>query len=235
MSETPLSDWTPITYLQREEERRRNEQKPAGAAPPEQECRNSDEKHLSGVTVASMQRRFFLLEQRLAILEQREHERQIREKFGAAPAQSQSRTPHSEAAYFGDAVSAIGHQREDHSQAKAHPEFTYTKAEKAEAIVDRKTRDLHAQSHASNSSHNKRSKLPNDFVEIHPLQSGEPIQAGPARRIAEAFNSFVVTAFLAGSIGFMGAILIVPAEKAVQFHALVNIAVNAISEASHTK
>ena len=233
MSDTPVSDWTPVASSQREEERRRNEQKSAGVEPPEQECRNNDEKHLSGVTVASLQRRFLLLEQRLAILEQREHERQIREKFETASVRSQSGTPTGGAASFGEEVSV--RQGEDCSKAKSPPEFTYSKVEQAEPIDDRKTRDLDAQSHASDSRRDKGSGTPNDFVEIHPLRSGEPIQPGPARRIAEAFNSFVVTAFLAGSIGFMGAILIVPAEKAVQFHALVNIAVNAISEASHTK
>ncbi len=231
MSGTPLSDWTPIAYLQREEERRRNEQKSAEAAPTEQECRNNDEKHLSGVTVTSLQRRFLLLEQRLAILEQREHERQIGEKFEAASAQSQSGTP-TGGAYFGDDFSV--RQGED-SNTNSRPEFTYSKVEQDESVDDRKTRDLHAQSHASDARRDRGSGTPNDFVELHPLRSGEPIQAAPARRIAEAFNSFVVTAFLAGSIGFIGAILIVPAEKAAQFHALVNIAVNAFSEASRTK
>ncbi|MFO1102745.1 MAG: hypothetical protein U1E20_07580 [Methylocystis sp.] len=67
------------------------------------------------------------------------------------------------------------------------------------------------------------------------MRSGEPSQAGAARKAAEAFNSFVVTAFLAGAIGFIGAIVIMPAEKALQFHALVNFAVNAISAGSHAK
>ncbi len=233
MSDTPLSDWTPIAYLQREKERRRNEQKSVGTARPVQECRNNDEKHLSGVTVASMQRRFFLLEQRLAILERREHERQIREKLGAAAVHSQSGTPYSDAAFFGGAVSAIGHQREDHAQAKSQPEFFYTKTEKAEPMDDRKTRGQHA--HASDSRHDERSGLRKDFVEIGPSRCDKPIQAGLASRIAAAISSLVVTAFLASSIGFMGAILTVPAEKAAQFHALVNIAVNAISEAPHAK
>lgn len=233
MSGTPLSDWTPIAYLQREEERRRNEQKPAGAPPPGQECRNNDEKPLSGVTVVNLQRRFLLLEQRLAILEQREHERQIREKFEAASTQSQRGAPTGGAAYFGDDISV--RQGEDYSQAKSQPEFSYSKVEQDESADDRKIRDLHMPSHASNSWRDNRSGTPSDFVEIHPLRSGQSIQAGPARKAAEALNSFVVTAFLAGSIGFMGAILLVPAEKAVQFHALVNIAVNAISEGPHTK
>lgn len=233
MSGTPLSDWTPIAYLQREEERRRNEQKPAGAAPPGQECCNNDEKPLSGVTVVNLQRRFLLLEQRLAILEQREHERQIREKFEAASAQSQREAPTGGAAYFGDDISV--RQGEDYWKASSRPEFTYSKVEQDESADDCKIRDLHAQSYASDSWRDKRSRTPSDFVEIHPSRSGEPIQPVPARKVAEAFNSFVVTAFLAGAIGFMGAILIVPAEKAVQFHALVNIAVNVISEGSHTK
>ncbi|MBM3641704.1 MAG: hypothetical protein FJX15_10260 [Alphaproteobacteria bacterium] len=190
---------------------------------------------MSDVTVASMQRRFLLLERRLAILEQREHERQIREKLEAAPAQAQSQTPLNDAAYLADAVSPIGNRRENHSQAKAHPEFTYTRAEKAELIDDPKTSDMHVQSHASDSpSNDERTRLPKDFVEIRP-SSGEPIQARLAHRIAAAFSSFVVTAFVAGSIGFLAAILTVPAERAVQFHALLNIAVNAISDASHRK
>jgi hypothetical protein len=230
MSDTPLSDWTPIAYLQREEERRRNEQKSGGAVPPEQERHNNDEKHLSGVTVASMQRRFFLLEQRLAILERQEHERQIREKFAAV--HSQGGTSDSGAAYFGSAVSAIGHQVEDHSPAKSQPEFFYTKTEKSEPMDDRKTRDLHGQ--AGESRHDE-SGLPNDFVEIRPTRCDKTIQAGLGYRIAAAFSSFVVTAFLASSIGFMGAILTVPTEKAARIHALVNIAVKALSEAPHTK
>ncbi len=233
MSETPLSDWTPIAYLQREEERRRNEQKPAGAAPPGQEFRNNDEKPLSGVTVVNLQRRFLLLEQRLAILEQREHERQIREKLEAASAQSQRATPTASAAYFGDDISV--RQGEDYSKVKSRPEFTYSKVERDESADDCKIRDPHNQSQASDSWRDNRSRTPSDFVEIHPLRSGEPTRAEPARKVAEALSSFVVTAFLAGSIGFLGAILLVPAETAVQFHALVSIAVNAISEGSHTK
>lgn len=233
MSGTPLSDWTPIAYLRREEERRRNEQKPAGAPPPGQETRNNDEKPLSGVTVVNLQRRFLLLEQRLAILEQREHERQIRERLEAASAQSQRGTPTSETAYFGDDISI--RQGEDYSKAKSPPEFSYSKVEQDESADDRKIRELHAQSYASDSWRDNRSGTPRDFVEIHPLRSGEPTQAGPARKVAEALNSFVVTALLAGSFGFMGAILLVPAEKAVKFHALVNIAVSAISNGSHTK
>jgi hypothetical protein len=234
MGDTPLSDRTLIAYLPREEERRRNEQESGGSAPPEREYRNNDEKNLSGVTVANMQRRFLLLEQRLAVLEQREHERQIREKFGAAPAQFQSGAPLSDATFGGD-VSAIGRQRDDHSKPKAHPEFIDTEDEKTESIDDRKTRGLHAQLNESDSSRDESSRPQNDFVENRPSRSGEPAQAGFARRLAAAFSSFVVTAFLAGSIGFIGAILTVPAEKAAQFHALVDIAVNAISAASHTK
>ncbi len=241
MSGTPLSDWTPIAYLQREEERRRNAQKPAGAPPPEQQFRNNDEKPLSGVTVVNLQRRFLLLEQRLAILEQREHERQIREKFEAASTQSQRATPTGGTTYFGEDIS-VGQrddisvrQGEDHSKVKSRPEFTYSKVERDESADDCKIRDTHAQSQASDSWPDNRSRTPSDFVEIHPLRSGEPIQAEPARKVAEALNSFVVTAFLAGSIGFMGAIFLVPAEKAVQFHAFVSIAVNAISEGFHTK
>lgn len=230
MGDTPLSDRTLIAYLQKEEGRRRSEQESAGTAMPEREWRNDGEKHLSGVTVANMQRRFLLLEQRLAVLEQREHERQIREKFGAAPAQFQSGAPLNDAA-FGGKVSAIGRQRDDDSQAK----FIDAKVKKIESIDDRKTLDLDAQLSASGSSRDESSGPPNDFVEIRPVRSGEPTQAGFARRLAGAFNSFIVTAFLAGSIGFIGAILTVPAEKAAQFHALVNIAVNAISAASHTK
>ena len=233
MSETPLSDWTPIAYLQREEERRRSEQKLAGVAPPGQEFPNNDEKPLSGVTVVNLQRRFLLLEQRLSILEQREHERQIREKFEATSAQSQTGMPTGGTAYFGDDISV--RQGEDYSKVKSRPEFTYSKVEQDKSADDRKICDPHAQSHASNSWRDNRSRTPSDFVEVHPLGSGEPIQAGPARKVAEALNSFLVTAFLAGSIGFMSAILLVPAEKAVQFHALVSIAVKAISEGSHTK
>jgi hypothetical protein len=231
MSDAPLSDWTPIAYLQREKERSRNEQKPGGAVPPEQDRRNNDEKHLSGVTVASMQRRFFLLEQRLAILERQEHERQIREKFEAAAVHSQSGTSHSKAASFESAVTAIGRQVDDHSPAKSQPEFFYTKTEKSEPIDDRKTRDLHV---PADSRHDE-SGLPNDFVEIGPTRCDNPIQAGLGYRIAAAFSSFVVTAFLASSTGFMFAILTVPTEKAAQIHALVNIAVRALSEAPHTK
>jgi hypothetical protein len=233
MSGTPLSDWTPIAYFQREEERRRNEQRAAQAAPPEQECRNNDEKHLGGVTVASLQRRFVLLEQRLAILEQREHERQIREKLDAASTQAQRATPAGGAAYLGEELSV--RQGEEYSKAKSPPEFTYSEVEQAEPVDDRKTPDLNAQLHASESWRDKSGETPSEFVEIHPLPRGEPIQAKSARRIAQGLYSFVVTAFLAGSIGFIGAILIVPAEKAQKFHALVNIAVNAISEASHKK
>lgn len=231
----PSQRSTPIAYLPREEERRRNEQESGGAAPPEREYRNNDEKNLSGVTVANMQRRFLLLEQRLAVLEQREHERQIREKFGVAPAQFQSGAPLSDAAYFGDAGFAIGRQRDDHSKPKAHPEFIDTEDEKTEWIDDRKTRGLHAQLNESDSSRDESSRPQNDFIENRPSRSGEPAQAGFARRLAAAFSSFVVTAFLAGSIGFVVAILTVPAEKAAQFHTLVDIAVNAISAASHTK
>ncbi len=233
MSGTPLSDWTPIAYLQREEERRRNERRPAGAAPPGQEFRDNDEKTLSGVTVVHLQRRFLLLEQRLSILEQREHERQSREKFEAAAAPSQRGTPTGGTAYVGDDISV--RQGEDDSKTNSRPEFTYRKVEQDESADDRKIRDLHAQSHVSDTWRDDRSRTPSDFVEIHPLRSGEPIQARQARKAAEALNSFVVTAFLAGSFGFMGAILFVPAEKAVEFHALVNIAVNAMSERSHTK
>ncbi|MGD9540095.1 hypothetical protein [Methylocystis sp.] len=233
MSGTPLSDWTPIAYFQREEERRRNEQKAAEAAPPEQEARNNDEKHLGGVTVASLQRRFVLLEQRLAILEQREHERQIREKHDAASMQAQSVTAAAGVAYLGEELSV--RQGEDHSKARSRPEFTYSKVEQAEPVDDRKTCDLPPQSHASDSWREKSSETPSEFVETHPLRSGEPFQAEPARRMAQTFYSFVVTAFLAGSIGFLGAILIVPAEKALKFHAFVNIAVKALTEASRTK
>lgn len=232
MSGTPLSDWTPIAYLQREEERRRNEQKPAGAAPFGQEFRDNDEKPLSGVTVVHLQRRFLLLEQRLAILEQREHERQSREKFEAAAAPSQRGTPTGGAAYFADDISL---RRGEDSKTNPRQEFTYGKVEQEESADDRKNGDLHAQSHLSDSWRDDRGMTPSDFVEIHPLRSGEPIQARPARKAAEALYSFVVTAFLAGSFGFMGAILLVPAEKAAEFHALVNIAVNAISERSLKK
>ncbi|MFO1125285.1 MAG: hypothetical protein U1E25_08420 [Methylocystis sp.] len=235
MRETPLSDWTPIAYFQREEARLQSEQNSARAASPGQERPNNDEKQLSDVTVASMQRRFLLLERRLAILEQREHERQIREKLEAAPAQPQSQTPLNDAAYLGAAVSPIGNRRENHSQAKTHPEFTYTRAEKPELIDHPKTSDMHVQAHASESpSTDKGTKPSKDFVEIRP-SSGEPVEAGLAHRIAAAFSSFVVTAFVAGSIGFLAAVLTVPRDRAVQFHALLNIAANAISDASHRK
>ncbi|MGD9659484.1 MAG: hypothetical protein AB7U61_17895 [Methylocystis sp.] len=233
MSGTPLSDWTPIAYFQREEERRRNERKTAGAAPPEQECHDNDEKRLGGVTVASLQRRFLLLEQRLAILEQREHERQVREKLNAASAQAQRGTSAGGAAYLGEEISV--RQGEDYSKAKSRPEFTYIKVEQAEPEDARKTGDFPAQSQASDSWRDNSSGAPSDFVEIHPLRGGEPFQAEPARKMAQAFYSFAVTAFLAGSIGFMAAILIVPAEKALKFHALFNIALSAVSEAARTK
>ena len=237
MRETSLSDWTPIAYFQREEARRHNEQNSARAAPPEQERPNSDEKQLSGVTVASMQRRFLLLEQRLAILEQRERERQIREKFEVAAPQSQSRTPnHNDASNLADAVSGVANRREDHAQAKAPPEFSYVRTEKAESTDEPVASDAPGSSHASDfSSNEKKNKLPKDFVEIRPSPSGDPVQAGWGRRMAAAFSSFVVTAFMAGSIGFIAAILAVPAERAAQFHAFLNIAVNAISDVSHRK
>jgi hypothetical protein len=231
MSGTPLSDWTPIAYLQREEERRRRERKLGAQPSPGQERRNNDEKPLSDVTVVNLQRRFLLLEQRLAVLEQREHERQIREKFEAAAAQSRSGTPTGGAPYFED--DSFVRQPEDYSKANSGPEFTYSKVEQDQPSADRKIGDLDAQSPASDSSRDHGSRSPSDYVEIHPLRSGEPIQTGAARKAAEAFNSFVMTAFLAGSIGFIGAILIMPAEKARQFHALVNFAVNAISAGSH--
>jgi hypothetical protein len=170
-----------------------------------------------------MQRRFLLLERRLVVLEQREHERQIRERFGATPSQFQSGSPLCNAAYFGDAGSAIGRQREDHSQAKAHSNLS------DEPIEDRKIRDLHAQLDANDYSVYESRSLPNDFDEIRRSRSSEPIQVGRTGRIAAALNSFMVTAFL------LGAILTVPAEKAAHVHALVNIAVNAISKAPHSK
>lgn len=235
MSEPRLSDWTLVAYRQREEERRRKEQKAAAAAPREQPSHDREERRFSDVTVVSLQRRFVLLEQRLAILEQRERERQIREKFAAAPAPSQNGKSEGDAAYFGDAVSATFGRSEDHSRAKSQPEFTYTKVEKAESFDERKANEQHAPAPANDSSRAAGGGFPSDFVEIRAERRTQPIQAGPARKIAGSASSLLAAALFAGAMGFFAAIFTVSAERAAQFRALVNIAVNAMSEGRHAK
>lgn len=234
MSEPRLSDWTLVAYRQREEARRRQEQKSA-PPPSEQQSRERDERRFSEVTVASLQRRFVLLEQRLAILEQRERERQIKEKFEVPAAQSQKAKPESDAISFGNAVSAAVGRGEQRAPAKSQPEFTHTKVEKAESIDDRKANERHAPSPANDPTRVAGGGFPSDVVEIRPERNAEPIHVEPARKIAGSVSSLIAVALLASSMGFFIAIFAVSKERATQFHALVNIAVKAMSDVRHTK
>lgn len=210
MKEILLSDWTLATFKQREEERRRKEQREAALAAPQEGMQRSSETLRSDWTIAALQKRFAALEQRIAALEQREEEQRRKERAEAARVPPQQQGQRREDIVAGSSAPVAPKQMDEEQPTKERAQSAAAKIEHRPAEVAGRANDQR------------------DRLEIRPVRNEETVHVGAAHKMARAFISFLITAVIAGVIGFGAGIYVVPIEKATHFRALVKRGLDSI-------
>lgn len=212
MKEILLSDWTLAAFEQREEERRRKEQREAAFAAPQEAMQRGNETLRSDWTIAALQKRFAALEQRIAALEQREEEQRRKERAEAARVPPQQ-----------------GQRREDiivSSSAPVAPKQMEEEQPTQEPAQSAAAKIEHRQAEVAGRANEQR--LQRDRLEIRPVRNDETVHVGAAHKMARGFISFLITAVIAGAIGFGAGIYVMPIEKATHFRALVKRGLDSI-------
>lgn len=207
MKEGFLSDWTLDAFEQREEERRRKERDETARVLSSEEKLRSNETFRGEWTVAALQKRFAALEQRLAVLEKNEEERRQKEQ----PEPPQAARPvlleekqRSEETFFSDPTER-GEARIERQQ--------------PEAIRRVNERGL-ASELAATVTLDEQERLQRAPMNIRAVKEAEKVRVGIAHKMLRGFASLMVTASMAGAIGFGIGVSIVPIDKATQFRAL---------------
>jgi hypothetical protein len=230
MNEIHFSDWTLVAFKRREEERRRKEQSETALARAKEEIQRRNDTLRSDWTVAALQKRFVTLEQRVAALEQKEEERRVASLAALVPPQEGK--AHGGGAPLGDSALVSSSQR-DEGPATPQAEPSKTKIELEELkTVPRPDAQWLEREEAEVSRREATDRLSSDHIEMRPVRDRETVPVRRARRMAQAFISFIITASIAGAIGFGTAIYVVPVDKAAKFHALVTRTLDRLSGAS---
>jgi len=215
MKESFLSDWTLVAFKQREEERRRKEQDEAAGVRSSEEKQRSNEIARSEWTVAALQKRFVALEQRIAALEQREEER--RQKLEPEPPQAarprlpEEKQPSKEE--FLSSSTELGEAR--------------IKPQQVEDIRRANERGLKSEE-AATVTLDELERLQRDRMKIRPLKEVETVRVGVAHKMLRGLFSLMITASIAGAIGFGIGVSAVPIETASHFHALAERSLDSI-------
>ncbi len=206
MKEILLSDWTLAAFRQREEERRRKEQREAAFAAPQEGMQRGNETLRSDWTIAALQKRFAALEQRIAALEQREEEQRRKERAEATRVPPQQQGQRREDIVVSSSAPVAPKQMEEEQPTKEPAQSAAAKIEHRQAEVAGRANEQRPQ---------------RDRLEIRPVRNDETVHVGAAHKMARGFISFLITAVIAGVIGFGAGIYVVPIEKATHFRALV--------------
>ena len=221
MKESFLSDWTLVAFKQREEERRRKERDEAARVRSNEEKQRGNEILRSEWTVLALQKRFVALEQRLTALEQREEERCQKEQpeppQAARPLLPQEKQRSEEV--FLSERSALGEAN--------------IKRQQAEAIHRANERGLTSEE-AATVTLDKGERLQRDRMKVRPLKEVETVRVGVAHKMLRGLLSLLITASLAGAIGFGIGVYVVPIEQAAHFHAMVERSLDSIHETIKT-
>ncbi|KAF2990282.1 hypothetical protein OGR47_13685 [Methylocystis sp. MJC1] len=202
-----LSDWTLDAFEQREEERRSKERDEAARVRSSEEKQRSNEILCGEWTVAALQKRFAAIEQRLAALEKREEGRPQKEQ----PEPPQAVRPllleekqRSKEALLSD-LAELGEARIERQQ--------------VEAIRPANDRGLTSEA-AATVALDEQERLLRAPMKARTHKEAENVQVGVGRKILRGLYSFMITASVAGAIGFGIGVSIVPIEKAMQFRTL---------------
>ncbi len=206
MNEILLSDWTLEAFSQGEEERRRKEQSEAPIVSSQNEKPRSSETLHGDWTIAALQKRFSTLEQRIATLERREEAQRRREAAEAANISPMNDAPRLEDTRLDGATLIKTARTDDEQTTRKHPRFDEPRNEfqKAEIVM----LDM-------------RDRLERNCLDVRPVGKDESSHPATNRNRGAGVISFLLTAFLAGALGFGAALYVTPIEKATHFRALI--------------
>lgn len=205
MKEGFLSDWTLDAFEQREEARRSKERDEAARVRPSEEKQRSNE--IGEWTVAALQKRFVAIEQRLAALEKREEGRPQKEQ----PDPTQAVRPRL----------LEEQQRSKEALLSASTELGEARIERQQVEAIRPANDRGLTSEvAATVTLDEQERLLRAPMKARPLDEPQNVRVGVAHKILRGLYSLVVTASIAGAIGFGVAVSIVPVENAKQFRTL---------------
>lgn len=219
MNENRLSDWTLGAFKQREEERRRNEHGEPAPVPPNDKMQRGGDALRSDWTIAALHKRFAAMEQRLAALEQREGEQRRKEQAAAAHVPPREEAQRREVIVLGSATLGTTEA----------PAVAEARIEDEQAEAARRANEQRLQREAAETiTRDDRERLESDRIDIRPVRNVETAHAGAAPKMARAFVSFLITALIAGAIGFGAGIYVVPIEKATHFRTLIKRGLDSI-------
>jgi hypothetical protein len=222
MNEIPHSDWTLAAFKQREEERRKKEQDEKTFARPDADIQHNNETLRCDLTIAALQKRFAALEQRLAALEQREEERLGKVRAEAAPIQPQEEMLGGKEMLLSNSTLVAPKQRDMEGRTNEAAEFSDAKMEDEQVEAPRHATELQLQREEAKTVRcGDREKLQINRMEIRPIRNGDTVRGGTAHTIVRGVWTFIVTASIAGAIGFGIGAYVAPIEKANHFRALV--------------
>jgi len=227
MKEVPLSDWTLVAFKQREEERRRKEQDEADRVSPIEEMQSNKEMLRSDGTIAALQKRFTAIEQRLAALEQRDEERRRKEQDELAHATPQEKKQCGNEASFINSILSTPKQRDEERNMKGPPELA-AEAKVEHGLVEAMRPVYQQRERAETIPNLERKQLQRDRIDTRLANNGEAIRVGRAPGVMRGLFSVLITASIAGAIGFGIGMYEVPKEKAADFRALVKRGLDAI-------
>ncbi|MBL1256921.1 hypothetical protein [Methylocystis sp. Sn-Cys] len=208
MKKAFLSDWTLDAFEQREEERRSKERDEAAHVRSSEEKQRGNEILCGEWTVAGLQKRFASIEQRLAALEKREEERRQKEQ----PEPPQAARPqlleekHGNREAFLNDSTELGEARIVRQQ--------------AEAVRRAGERGLEPEA-AATVTLDEQVRLQRARLKNRTVEEAENVRVGDAHSMLRGLFAFVITASIAGAIGFGIGLSIVPIDKAVQFRTLI--------------
>lgn len=207
MKEGFLSEWTLDAFEQREEERSRTERDEAARVRSSEEKQRSNEILCGEWTVAGLQKRFAAIEQRLAALEKREEEPRQKEQ----PEPPQAARP----------LLLEEKQRSKEALLSDSTEFGETRIERQQGEAIRRSDERGLTSEAvATVTLDEQERLLRAPAKIRTLEEAENVRAGVARNMMRGLFSLMITASIAGALGFGIAVSMVPIDKATQFRAL---------------
>jgi hypothetical protein len=232
-----LSDWTLDAFKQREEERRGKEQAEAALVPleevrsnvillsdwtldafkqREEERRSKEQAEAALVPLEEVRSNEILLSDwTLDAFKQREEERRSKEQAEADFVPRNEEAQRSNKTLLSDWTLIAFKQREEQWRSKERAEF-------AETTIEDELDE--AASRAIGAWRAQREKLQRDHGEI---------SARATRKLASVFFSIVVTALIAGAIGFGLGIYLAPIEETAQFCARVKDGLDSIRRVMH--
>ncbi|WP_330083072.1 hypothetical protein [Methylocystis iwaonis] len=208
MKKAFLSDWTLDAFEQREEERRSKERDEAARAQSSEEKQRGNEILCGEWTVAGLQKRFASIEQRLAALEKREGERRQKEQ----PEPPQAARPQLLEEKHGNREAFLNDSTELREARIVR--------QQAEAVRHADERGLEPEA-AATVTLDEQVRLQRARLKNRTLEEAENVRVGDAHSMLRGLFAFVITASIAGAIGFGIGLSIVPIDKAVQFRTLI--------------